>query len=70
MCVLCYNPGIVIGELTLVGGPLAAMAAQRLKRSFGVATHDDEPQSEPLRTHQSDSAATVAPTAAATNAVG
>jgi len=70
MCVFCYNPGLAIGEITLVAGPIAGVVIQRIKATLGLATPSDEPQSEPRCTHTSDAAETAAPAAAAMNAAG
>jgi hypothetical protein len=70
MCVFCYNPGLAIGEITLVAGPVAGAVIQRIRASLGLATPSDEPQCEPVRTHASDTADTAAPAAAAMNAAG
>jgi hypothetical protein len=70
MCVFCYNPGLAIGEITLVAGPIAGTVIQRIKTRLGLATPSVETQSEPMRTHTSDTAVTAAPAAAAMNAAG
>lgn len=70
MCVFCYNPGLAIGEITLVAGPIAGAVVQRIKSTLGLATPSEEAQSEPTRTHTSDTAETTAPAAAAMNAAG
>ena len=70
MCVLCNNPGLVIGEITIVAGPIAGVVVQRIRATLGLATPSDDDQSEPSRTHHSETAATAAPAAAAMNAVG
>jgi hypothetical protein len=70
MCVVCYNPAIIVGELTIVGGPFVAVTARRLADRFRNRAESAPAQSRPVRTHQRDTAAAAAPAAAAIHAVG
>ena len=70
MCVFCYNPGLAIGEITLVAGPIAGSVVQRIRAALGRTPPSDEPQAEPMRTHISETAETTAPAPAAMNAAG
>lgn len=31
MCVLCYNPALVVGDVTLIGGPIAFAVVHRIR---------------------------------------
>ena len=74
MCVFCYNPGLAIGEITLVGGPIAGAVWTRVRRTFGCAPEPAEDpadgQAEPSRSHASPAQATAAAAAAQMNATG
>ncbi len=70
MCVFCYNPGLAIGEITLVAGPIAGAVVQRIKSTLGITASSEDAQSDPIRSHHSDTAETAAPAAAAMNATG
>ncbi len=74
MCVFCYNPGLAIGEITLVGGPFVGAAVHRVRRALrGGADPEVDgaaAQPEPARSHTSAEAAQAEAAAAATNATG
>jgi len=69
MCVLCYTPGMAIGEIALVGGPFVAAAVIRMRKRLGLATSDDD-QSAPERSQISETHVAQAEAPAMMNASG
>lgn len=70
MCVLCYTPVSAFGEITVIGGPFVAAAVIRIRERLGLGSPSDEAQSDPDRSHASDTLATHAPAPATMKASG
>ncbi len=69
MCLVCYSPGIAIGELSMIGGPLLVAATVSIRRRLGYV--DEEGSADgagALRSHQSANAASRDAAPAAMNA--
>lgn len=68
MCIVCYSPGVVVGEIAMIGGPLAAAVVMRVRRSLGYVPTDEAPA--PDRSQERPTAASADAPAAASSAAG